>query len=197
MTVASETMSVSYTGDGSTDTYAFSFKILDQAHLRVTQRDPAASPAQVVETLVVDTDYTVAGVGDPDGGTVTLTAGNLAADVVLKIERIVPLKQETDIRNEGSFYREAHENALDRLVMEVQAVKADQGVPTGAIMGWPTSLAPSPGYLLCNGDAVSRTEYAALFALIGTTFGVGDGSTTFNLPDLDDIATNVAYMIKT
>lgn len=42
--------------------------------------------------------------------------------------------------------------------------------------------APS-GWLLCYGQAVSRTAYAALFAVIGTTFGAGDGSTTFNLPD--------------
>lgn len=39
------------------------------------------------------------------------------------------------------------------------------------------------GYLLCDGRAVSRTTYAALFAWVGTTYGVGDGSTTFNLPD--------------
>ncbi len=39
------------------------------------------------------------------------------------------------------------------------------------------------GYLLCDGSAVSRTTYADLFAVIGTTWGVGDGSTTFNLPD--------------
>jgi microcystin-dependent protein len=41
-----------------------------------------------------------------------------------------------------------------------------------------------PGWLRCNGQAVSRTTYAALFARIGTTFGVGNGSTTFNLPEL-------------
>ncbi len=49
-------------------------------------------------------------------------------------------------------------------------------------MMWPTASAPT-GYLLCNGTAVSRTTYAALFAVIGTTFGVGDNSTTFNLPN--------------
>lgn len=46
-----------------------------------------------------------------------------------------------------------------------------------------SSSAPS-GYLLCNGAAVGRSTYAALFAVIGTTFGVGDGMTTFNVPDL-------------
>lgn len=56
-------------------------------------------------------------------------------------------------------------------------------VQTGAISPWPTTTAPT-GYLICDGSAVSRTTYADLFALIGTTFGVGDGSTTFNLPNL-------------
>lgn len=42
---------------------------------------------------------------------------------------------------------------------------------------------PPTGYLLCDGSAVSRTTYARLFAAIGTTFGAGDGSTTFNLPN--------------
>ena len=52
----------------------------------------------------------------------------------------------------------------------------------GQISMWPTASAPT-GYLLCAGSAVSRTTYAALFAIIGTTFGVGDGTTTFNLPN--------------
>ena len=56
------------------------------------------------------------------------------------------------------------------------------GVPTGGLMMWGTGTAPS-GWLLCAGAAVSRTTYAALFAVIGTTFGVGDNSTTFNLPN--------------
>jgi microcystin-dependent protein len=55
-------------------------------------------------------------------------------------------------------------------------------VITGTIQMWPTGTAPT-GYLLCAGAAVSRTTYSALFAVIGTTFGVGDGSTTFNLPN--------------
>lgn len=58
-------------------------------------------------------------------------------------------------------------------------------VPTGGMMMWGTASAPS-GYLLCNGSAVSRSTYATLFAVVGTTFGTGDGSTTFNLPDFRD-----------
>lgn len=55
--------------------------------------------------------------------------------------------------------------------------------PVGAVMPYAGSSAPT-GWLLCQGQAVSRTTYAALFAAIGTTYGGGDGSTTFNVPDL-------------
>ncbi|QSY98662.1 tail fiber protein (plasmid) [Rhizobium bangladeshense] len=57
------------------------------------------------------------------------------------------------------------------------------GVPAGQVVSFAQGSAPV-GYLKCNGAAVSRTSYAGLFAAIGTTYGVGDGSTTFNLPDL-------------
>ena len=53
----------------------------------------------------------------------------------------------------------------------------------GAIKPWTKTTAPD-GYLLCDGSAVSRTTYADLFAVISTTYGVGDGSTTFNVPQL-------------
>ena len=56
-------------------------------------------------------------------------------------------------------------------------------VPTGAIMPFAMNTAPS-GWLAANGSAVSRTTYAALFAAIGTTYGAGDGNSTFTLPDL-------------
>jgi len=57
--------------------------------------------------------------------------------------------------------------------------------PTGSLLMWPKDTAPT-GFLLCNGDPVSRETYAGLFDVIGTTFGVGDESTTFNLPDYRD-----------
>ena len=58
-----------------------------------------------------------------------------------------------------------------------------QAVPTGSVHMMATTTAPS-GYLKCNGAAVSRTTYADLFAIIGTAHGAGDGSSTFNVPDL-------------
>ena len=64
-------------------------------------------------------------------------------------------------------------------------LNAVNSVITGSIQMWPTASAPT-GYLLCAGSAVSRTTYADLFAILGTTFGAGDGSTTFNLPNYTD-----------
>lgn len=57
------------------------------------------------------------------------------------------------------------------------------GLPAGAIIQWGGATAPV-NWLLCDGSAVSRTTYASLFAAIGTTYGTGNGTTTFNLPDL-------------
>jgi microcystin-dependent protein len=62
------------------------------------------------------------------------------------------------------------------------AVVASSGMPTGTIIDFGGSAAPS-GYLACDGAAVSRTTYAALFTAISTLWGVGDGSTTFNVPN--------------
>lgn len=70
----------------------------------------------------------------------------------------------------------------------VTAAKLDSAavsvlMPTSTILPYAGSAAPT-GYFLCDGSAKSRTTYAGLFAIIGTTYGVGDGSTTFNIPDL-------------
>lgn len=66
---------------------------------------------------------------------------------------------------------------------KVGAIPVPESIPTGFITFWPASTAPA-GWLKCNGATVSRADYAGLFAVIGTTYGAGDGSTTFKLPDL-------------
>ena len=58
-----------------------------------------------------------------------------------------------------------------------------EGVPSGSVFCRAVATVPT-GYLECNGAAVSRTTYSALFAVIGTAYGAGNGSSTFNLPDL-------------
>jgi len=56
-------------------------------------------------------------------------------------------------------------------------------LPVGTILSWTTGTVPD-GFFLCDGSAKSRTDYARLFAIISTDYGVGDGSSTFNLPNL-------------
>ena len=74
-------------------------------------------------------------------------------------------------------------NVQDAITELSTAPKGGTGVPVGSIFWLAAQTAPE-GYLICDGSAVSRTEYADLFAAIGTTFGAGDGSTTFALPNL-------------
>jgi len=70
----------------------------------------------------------------------------------------------------------------------IQGPRGEQGpagnsIPAGTVMSWPAAVPPA-GWLFANGAAVSRADYSTLFGVIGTTYGAGNGSTTFNLPDL-------------
>lgn len=73
-------------------------------------------------------------------------------------------------------------NMEDQLVALTAAVNALAPFPVGSIIFMPSSAVPT-GFLECNGATVSRETYAALFGIIGTVYGSGDGSTTFGLPD--------------
>ena len=76
--------------------------------------------------------------------------------------------------------------AVDPVSANQLARKAyvDAVLPVGIIQAYAGSTAPSANWLFCQGQAVSRSTYAGLFGVVGTTYGVGDGSTTFNLPNL-------------
>ena len=60
-----------------------------------------------------------------------------------------------------------------------------EGIPTATIVPWSSASVPT-GFLECNGQAVSRSTYSALFAIVASTYGGGDGSSTFNVPNLGD-----------
>jgi microcystin-dependent protein len=73
--------------------------------------------------------------------------------------------------------------ALDRGGAQAAPSVIDVGSPTGGVMPF-SGTTPLPGWLIADGSEVSRTQYADLFAVIGITYGAGNGTTTFNLPDL-------------
>lgn len=74
------------------------------------------------------------------------------------------------------------ENDWNTLVGDMLYLKNNLN-PPGVVLAYGGTAAPT-GYLLCDGTAVSRTTYATLFSILSTTYGVGNGTTTFNLPDL-------------
>ena len=275
MTVLTTDNRRSYTGDGSTTVFAFPVFFLDAADVK------AALRVNDLETsLVFNVDYTVAGAGNPSGGSVTFTTAPVSGSTVVLFAD-PPMTQTVDYQDGDEFPAETHEHALDKLTLLVQRLSArvartlqydetapevlsasdligrvtaaetarDQAqtaqaaaatsetnaaasatqaaasaasvnspalqaaidakanashthdasdivsgtidaarlppgvAPAGAIF-WFGLSSPPTGYLKANGAAVSRTTYAGLFAAIGTTFGVGDGTTTFNVPDL-------------
>lgn len=116
MTVASEINHNQYVGNGVTTSFDYGFRIFKNSHLLVQVSDLD----EIVTTLVLNTDYTVTGVGS-SGGKVVLTAP-LSTGWGISIDRNLPIVQETDLRNQGTFYAETHEDAFDYLTMLIQRV---------------------------------------------------------------------------
>ncbi len=87
----------------------------------------------------------------------------------------------TDIPNLADILNNLQNNTANKDLSNISQNAAQKLIPVGAIL--PGPVTELEGFLLCNGQAVSRTTYAALYAKIGTNFGYGDDSTTFNVPD--------------
>ncbi len=103
---------------------------------------------------------------------------NLATAVASKADSASPTFTGTPIAPTAVFGTNTQQLATTAFVQTALGSAAI----TGEIKLWSTASAPT-GYLLCDGSAVSRTVYAALYAVIGTTYGAGDGTNTFNLPN--------------
>ena len=110
---------------------------------------------------------------------------NLAAfDVTLAAGVGVALVGDQVVNSGNKIWRCRIDSATTVTIRsESQAVVPVPAVPAGEVSMYAGSTAPV-GYLFCNGGAVSRTTYAALFIAIGTAWGAGDGTTTFGLPDM-------------
>jgi hypothetical protein len=109
-----------YLGNGVSADFAYEFRILDAAHLRVVLR--AADGAET--TLAPGTDYTVSAVGADGGGNVTLTTAPASGETVTII-RNMPLTQGIDLENQGEYYAETVEEGLDATVMAIQQLREE------------------------------------------------------------------------
>ncbi|MBB3558845.1 hypothetical protein FHX06_000142 [Rhizobium sp. BK512] len=119
MTISSEiNRSGPYSGDGVTTAFDYKFKILEPRHLQVIRTDASGTDT----ILVLDADYTVTGVGNDGGGSAVITPAPAAGSrVTLLLD--VPFTQETDLENQGAYYAETVEQALDLVVMRLQQLK--------------------------------------------------------------------------
>ncbi|MFA5706374.1 MAG: hypothetical protein WDA41_08485 [Candidatus Neomarinimicrobiota bacterium] len=121
MTISSTTQKLQYACNGSTATFNYTFKIFDDSDL-----DVIITTAEGVETqLTLTTDYTVTGAGVDAGGTIVLNdpANDAPSGSTLTIIRDVPYTQETDYTEGDDFPAEAHEDALDKLLMQILQLK--------------------------------------------------------------------------
>lgn len=136
MSISSTTNRVTYTGNDAVDTYDYTFRIFTSADLLVTVKNTSTSAET---TLVLTTDYTVTGVTEASGGTVVLVNasqawldgdGDLSSDYTITIRRKVSLTQTTDIRNQGDFFPETHEDTFDygRMIDQQQQDEIDRSV---------------------------------------------------------------------
>ena len=127
--------------------------------------------------------------GDPDEAVVVannaVVVANNAKDIAAGARNIAEGIDDTaqDAKDIAQTAMDLADDAND--VAAEAKTTAEAASPTGVVQAFAGSTTPQ-GWLLCDGSAVSRTDYAALFAVIGTTYGAGNGSTTFNLPNLVD-----------
>ncbi|EPW3644626.1 GDSL-type esterase/lipase family protein [Escherichia coli] len=115
MTVSTEVDHNDYTGNGVTTSFPYTFRIFKKSDLTVQVADLNEN----ITVLTLDTDYSVTGAGSYSGGSVVLMSP-LANGWQISISRDLPVTQETDLRNQGKFFAEVHEDAFDKLTMLIQ-----------------------------------------------------------------------------
>lgn len=132
MTVSTVVDHNDYTGNGITTSFPYTFRIFKKTDLTVSVIDLSEN----ITVLVLDTDYTVTNAGGYEGGSVVLTTP-LANGWQISIARDLEATQETDLRNQGKFFAEVHEDAFDKLTMLIQQV----GSMLNLALRKPTSIA--------------------------------------------------------
>lgn len=121
MTITSQTNVVTAQGNGVTTTFSYNFLMPDASDAVIIFTNAAGS-----QTTLTPTQYTITGIGNSAGGTVTYPIGGpspIASGTTLTIARILPLVQETSISNQGAFYPQAIESALDYEMMVSQQIE--------------------------------------------------------------------------
>lgn len=144
--------------------------------------------ADAINNLYASGKITVSGQADPfprPTGTPALLHGDGAPEGLLFAPQgSIYMRRDGSLTNGGVIYVKLTGATLSTGWYDLSHALGIATVsPTGTVVSYGAAAAPT-GWLLCDGTAISRATYSTLFGVIGTTYGNGDGSTTFNLPDL-------------
>lgn len=144
--------------------------------------------ADAINNLYLAGKITVSSAADPfprPTGTPTLIHGDgVPEGIVYAPQGSVYMRRDGTDTNGGLLYLKSTGITINTGWLNLATASgAEAAIPTGTLTAYGGATAPT-GWLICDGSAISRSTYADLFAIIGTTYGSGDGSTTFNLPDL-------------
>ena len=213
MTVSSDTNSVTYSGNGSTTVFAYTFKIFANSDLVVSLRNDTTG---VSTTQTLTTDYTVSGAGTDSGGNVTFVTAPASGNTV-KIERNLAFTQTTVYTENDAFPAKSHEDALDRLTMLTQQNKdkidakapkesptftGTVTIPTAAIttfsLGGTNVTSTATELNILDGVTATATELNILDGVTSTTaeLNILDGvtATTAELNILDGVTSTTAEL---
>jgi len=198
MTISSTTVKNSYSGNGTLDTFNYTFKVFADADLQVIIRD--ASATETVKTLT--THYTVTGAGNANGGTIVFTTGNIPTNTeTVVIRRASPQTQAIDYIANDPFPAESHEEGLDRSMMAIQQLQEeiDRSIKlsrtnTMTSTEFAVGATDRAGKIFgfdSNGELVVSQE-------LGTFKGNWSASTTYSARDIvKDTSTNNIFLANT
>ena len=198
MTVSSTTVKNSYSGNGSTTQFAYTFKIFADSDLQVIIRSSTGTET----TKTITTHYTVAGAGDASGGSITFTSGNTpASGETVVIRRNVPQTQAIDYIANDPFPAETHEEGLDRATLVAQQIseEADRSIKLSR-----TNTMTSTEFTIGATDRANKvlsfdsTGELAVTQELGTFKGNWSASTTYAVRDIvKDTSTNNIFIANT
>ena len=198
MTVSSTTVKNSYSGNGSTTSFNYTFKIFADSDLQVIIRSSTGTET----TKTITTHYTVSGAGNTNGGSVTFTSGNIPANgetVVLR--RNVPQTQAIDYIANDPFPAETHEEGLDRATMTTQQVQEelDRSIKLSR-----TNTMTSTEFAVGATDRASKVlgfdanGELTVTQELGTNRGNWSSGTDYNARDIvKDTSTNNIFLVNT
>jgi hypothetical protein len=198
MTISSTTVRNSYSGDGSTTTFSYTFKIFQDSDIQVIIRSSTGTET----TKTITTHYTVTGAGNSGGGSVIFTSGNIPTSTqTVVLRRNIPQTQAIDYIANDPFPAESHEEGLDRATMAIQQLQEEL---TRSIKLSKTNTMTSTEFSVGASDRANKilafdtNGELAVTQELGTNRGSWTTATTFNGRDIvKDSSNNNIYLCNT